>query len=277
MIFNSFLFPLDRLDKTAKEISGSKEQPVSLLTRNRQLSDSKTDSSETSGKQSNIDASKLIRKKLQSPKNLEESTLNKIEVAANQEETNHNQSVVTRVKDDRSSRIARSDLKSNQRVPSSSFLQSSSSVKSQDSIENSITDRNLDRELPKPAPRSTQSSTKHASSPAITTFAASAGSSGSAPTGAKRINNPRQNHGRAVAPPQLPVELSSSPSSAMRSDNIEQILPTNDSILHLMGDDNVVDFSQSPIAQRLLKQSKDYKGSLATNLTILLAKKSKLD
>lgn len=275
MIFNSFLFPLDRLDKAAKEITGSREQSVSLVAHNRQLSDSKANNSENSSKQANIDTSKFIRRKLQSPKN----PVNKSEVAANQEETSHSQSVVTRVEDDRSSRIAKSDLRSNQRVPSSSFLQSSSSVKSQDSIENSITDRNLDKEFPKPAPRSTQSSTKQASSPAITTFAA-AGSSGSTPTvatGAKRINNPRQNHGRAVAPPQLPVELSSSPGSAMRSDNNEQIKPTSDSISQLMGDDNVVDFSQSPIAQRLLKQSKDYKGSLATNLTILLVQMNTLD
>lgn len=263
MIFNSFLFSIVLLEKTAKEISGSYKQIASVFTRDRQNSDLRTGISDISSKQKSVDESKLTRKKLQNSKNPREIPVPARETSFDQEENDLRKSVVTgKIEDDKSSQVAKGDKKLNQRVPSSSFLQPS--VKPQDSIEKIIADRKLDKEFPKPAPRSTQSSTKHIPSSAITTLASSSSGSTTSTnaTGAKRINNPRQNHGRAVAPPQLPPVLSSSPGSVTRSDNTDHLQPiTNDSVSQLVGDDNVVDFSQSPIAQRLLKQSKDYKGS----------------
>lgn len=267
MIFNLFYLFSVVLDKTSKDNSDSIEQLASVLIRDRQHSDLRiTGSSGISCKQSQLDASKLARKKIQSSKNSNESPVQAREASFDQEDIDPRQSaIISRIKGDSSSRVTKSDIKSNQKLPSSSFLHSSN--KSQDSTEKMLTNRNPDKEFPKPAPRSTQSSTKQTPSPAITTFATSTsgGSTSVNATGAKRINNLRQNHGRAVAPPQLPTEMSSSPGSIIRSDNIEHIQPiTNDSVSQIMGDDNVVDFSQSPIARRLLKQSKDYKGSLDT-------------
>lgn len=74
---------------------------------------------------------------------------------------------------------------------------------------------------------------------------------------ARRLQkNPRQNHGRAVAPPKLPPT-----SNLLEADNNDK-MPANDQVAQLSNqeDNSAIDFSQSPIAQRLLKHSKDHKG-----------------
>lgn len=107
------------------------------------------------------------------------------------------------------------------------------------------------QDLPKPAPRSSQSGTSVASKAPEMSIASSSVATKTTPSSTsatgKRVTNPRQNHGRAVAPPQLPGgHLEDKPIN--RSEELG------------------VDFSQSPIAQRLLKYSKDYKGRYHSHL-----------
>lgn len=91
----------------------------------------------------------------------------------------------------------------------------------------------------------------------------------------KRITNPRQNHGRAVAPPQLPgsalIRLDSNlgESASLAKSILE--MPYND-VTQLASDDGAIDFNQSPIAQRLLKQSKDCKGSNLSKISLITLK-----
>lgn len=112
----------------------------------------------------------------------------------------------------------------------------------------------------------TNNSSTISSSSTSTIIGPTSSSSGSASTSAKRINNPRQNHGRAVAPPQLPPTSGSASSNdhAKITASSEQLSSYNDlnkqlSITKSVDDDSF-DPNQSPIAQRLLQYSKDYKG-----------------
>lgn len=93
--------------------------------------------------------------------------------------------------------------------------------------------------------KSTNSSTKHLSETNI-----------SAPTSSRRrSNNPRQNHGRAVAPPKLPTNLLYNP--IHRSGNE---LSSHNRRTQYNDDESAIDLNQSPIAQRVLKHSRDHKG-----------------
>jgi hypothetical protein len=74
----------------------------------------------------------------------------------------------------------------------------------------------------------------------------------------RRLNNLR--HGRrAVAPPKLPTNLLYKDSPDQSGDNEKS---SQNRMAQSNEQDDVIDFSQSPIAQRLLKHSKDYKGEL---------------
>lgn len=81
----------------------------------------------------------------------------------------------------------------------------------------------------------------------------------STPNARRTIQIPRQNHGRAVAPPQLPANMLVAQSKGA-SKSLEQHMPANESMSQLANDESAIDFNQSPIAQRLLKHSKDHKG-----------------
>lgn len=171
-----------------------------------------------------------------------------------------------------SSRFNRNDLKSQTQVTSasSSFLNTSQGVSPLNSDISLAERRKFEKELPRPAPRSTQTnSTKPTITPVVSTLATSPAASftttvKSTVTGPKRIQNPRQNHGRAVAPPQLPSDSGSGPCSSMidriDGDLNEEAHPSHDVVTQLANDESGIDFSQSPIAQRLLKQYKDHKG-----------------
>lgn len=119
-------------------------------------------------------------------------------------------------------------------------------------------DRQNDKDPPKPAPRTSHSSiaNKPISPQLATTSSASNVAAGSV-LSTKRVSNHRQNHGRAVAPPQLPDDIRLTTSSKSRVDSER---PSHAVISKISGDDGSVDFSQSPIAQRLLRHTKDYKG-----------------
>lgn len=118
-----------------------------------------------------------------------------------------------------------------------------------------------ERDLPRPTPRSTQSGvTKSTPTQAVSSFASSTSS------GAKRISNPRQNHGRAVAPPKLPGSAGVCSTNRLNSElinNTKEPQAANEtfSMQAQMPLESANDYSQSPIAQRLLKFSKDYKGN----------------
>lgn len=121
--------------------------------------------------------------------------------------------------------------------------------------------------LPMPAPRSAQpSSSVAAKVPTVGTTTSSATtkttpSLSSNPSAAgKRITNPRQNHGRAVAPPQLPGSHLPSGSSIDATKIV-----ADRSIHQISTEEHRTDFSQSPIAQRVLNYSKDYKGRYIPN------------
>lgn len=119
---------------------------------------------------------------------------------------------------------------------------------------------------PTPATATTTTSTfsvANATSPSITTTSAISASL----TGPKRLCNPRQNHGRAVAPPQLPESMRVEP-VAMSSKRLDSERPSYEVIAQLTGDDGAIDYSQSPIAQRLLGHTKDYKGRYSHTFTI---------
>ena len=102
------------------------------------------------------------------------------------------------------------------------------------------------------------------STPPITTATSSSSKhqSDSLAPNARRLNNLRQNHGRAVAPPKLPTNmLFKNPlhrSGPNEITNQSQKAQYND-------DDSAIDFTQSPIAKRLLKHSKDHKGKSQCN------------
>lgn len=74
-----------------------------------------------------------------------------------------------------------------------------------------------------------------------------------------RAKELRQNHGRAVAPPQLPGSASTSGVNYESDHN--KNFPALVKITHIEGDEAAMDFNQSPIAQRLLKHSKNHKVS----------------
>lgn len=132
------------------------------------------------------------------------------------------------------------------------------------------------QELPKPAPRSSQPVVGSATAKAPVTSTASHSLATKTPpsltsttsvAAGKRITNMRQNHGRAVAPPQLPGGLLSGGISVQAHEvDAAKGIDAN-SIGHQVrvNEQQTVDFSQSPIAQRLMKYSKDYKGSYPTN------------
>lgn len=174
-----------------------------------------------------------------------------------------------------SSRFNRNDLSSQTQSTSvsSSFLNTSQGVSPLSSdINLAVERRKFEKELPRPAPRSTQTNpTKPTITPVISTLATNPAASftttvkSTVTTGPKRIQNPRQNHGRAVAPPQLPNDPGSGPGNSLidRTDgdlNEEAAHPSHDVVTQLANDEGGIDFSQSPIAQRLLKQYKDHKG-----------------
>lgn len=71
-----------------------------------------------------------------------------------------------------------------------------------------------------------------------------------------RAKDLRQNHGRAVAPPQLPGMSSSS-----RKYEVDKHFAGPGNKSQSTDDETPIDFNQSPIAQRLLKHSKDHKVS----------------
>lgn len=90
-------------------------------------------------------------------------------------------------------------------------------------------------------------------------------------SGGRRINNLRQNHGRAVAPPKLPSNLlfknslsrnatttNEQPTTSQSNSKSKQNSNSNNN----NDNESAIDFSQSPIAQRLLKHSKDHKGKV---------------
>lgn len=169
-----------------------------------------------------------------------------------------------------SSRFSRNDVKSGNRVtPASSFINASQDASPFGSDINLAERRKTEKDLPRPAPRSTQSNlTRTTITPVVSTLATTPAVSSTTTvkatvTGPKRIQNPRQNHGRAVAPPQLPNDLGSAPTSSLvdklDGESIDEH-PGNDTVTQLANDESGIDFSQSPIAQRLLKQYKDHKG-----------------
>lgn len=148
-------------------------------------------------------------------------------------------------------------------------------VVGQETIDTSSTERlGTERNnLPKPAPRSVAQSSNKLQSSSVMSPAF-----GSSVAGSKRITNPRQNHGIAVAPPQLPLsctvtataatstinqkleEESAGSSSDLAAAPVQQSMVKEIAVQHSQIDESAIDFSQSPIAQRLLKHSKDYKG-----------------
>lgn len=170
-----------------------------------------------------------------------------------------------------------------------------------DSISNLNIDKLCDndftsREPPKPAPRTSHSSNaKKSISPApqpvtavtstsstlnytpttaatlstTTTPSVTATSTAGALNGPKRLSNPRQNHGRAVAPPQLPDSMRITATASSSKNRLDSERPSYDVIAQLSGDDGAIDFSQSPIAQRLLRHTKDYKGRYSTSAITL--------
>ena len=76
----------------------------------------------------------------------------------------------------------------------------------------------------------------------------------------RRINNPRQKHGRAVAPPKLPLNLMfKGPTDRFASAGVTDEQEAKP--LRRDEDENAIDFNQSPIASRLLKNSKNHKVS----------------
>lgn len=104
-------------------------------------------------------------------------------------------------------------------------------------------------------------------------------------TARRPMQNPLKNHGRPVAPPRLPAGLvvsSSAPSSSVvsststkppsvikRLGNVDlEVKSSKATIANVnmrptkgtTSEESVIDFSQSPIAQRLLRHSKDHKG-----------------
>jgi len=85
------------------------------------------------------------------------------------------------------------------------------------------------------------------------TFASTASAS-------KRINNPRQNHGRAVAPPQLPGGLLIDMKSRLDREPTVSDRLACESSAQTSGEDGFNNFSQSPITQRFLKHSKNHIG-----------------
>lgn len=78
---------------------------------------------------------------------------------------------------------------------------------------------------------------------------------------ARRLNNPRQKQGRAVAPPQLPSNLMFK-SSAERFNAESAAAKQGGKPSRRDEDESAIDFNQSPIASRLLKSSKNHKGRL---------------
>lgn len=175
----------------------------------------------------------------------------------------------------------------------STFLQTQSDVGSAMTTDNNDKKRS-DKLLPKPAPRSgLMASARHTSvesgislstgsfgtsnisasldnsipsSKAISMTASTTTMTNSSTTStsvgvSKKISNIRQNHGRAVAPPQLPPM-----SSLSGVDNIlkSSDSPHNDLVRQLSSktsDNTSIDINQSPIGHRLLQHySKDYKG-----------------
>lgn len=157
------------------------------------------------------------------------------------------------------------EAKPKKAAPTSSFLVS----RSKTDLEHSFSQREDDlKDLPRPAPRSSSTrapvGVNQTSSPSLSNVCVSG------PTSSKRIvNSSRQNHGKAVAPPQLPSSaLSGSTNRLMASANEsssganggETPFGIGETAKQLADEDSAIDFSQSPIAQRLLKHSKDHKG-----------------
>lgn len=117
----------------------------------------------------------------------------------------------------------------------------------------------------------------------VAEFQVNVESEASAPSSRRPLQNPRKNHGRPVAPPRLPTNLvvsSSAPSSSMTGSSLaastrivkpienqppvamsrKAVQAGRRSARGSSGDEAVIDFSQSPIAQRLLRHAEDQKG-----------------
>lgn len=163
------------------------------------------------------------------------------------------------------------------KTPTSSFLNQAlppaQDLPESTPSESSRVDLSIDP-LPRPAPRTAQqiatshqsSSTSSTTVPPAQTYSTSTSATTSvvSTVGAnKRINNPRQNHGRAVAPPQLPGSAICRLNSNLGefSSTLASEQPSNETVTQLANEEVNIDFDQSPIAQRLLNHSKDYKGS----------------
>lgn len=166
-------------------------------------------------------------------------------------------------------------------IASSTFLQSTSSTNVEPSTKPGFSENKV---LPKPAPRSARqpnippsqqgsksdtkpitsisnnaistTSTTSTSPPVASTVQSSKSNTVKSSLGTRRLigNNLRQNHGRAVAPPQAPT---ASPSLA---DNSFSETVQNEIVKQLSVEESGIDLNQSPIAQRLLQHSKDHKG-----------------
>lgn len=172
-----------------------------------------------------------------------------------------------------SSRFSRNDLRSQapQGSSASSFLNASREASPFSSEMNLAERRKIEKDLPRPTPRTAPSNpTRPTVTPVVSSLANNPAASStttvkSTAAGPKRIQHPRQNHGRAVAPPQLPSDLGSGPANSLADrldgDLHEEAPPSNETVLQLANDESGIDFSQSPIAQRLLKQYKDHKGT----------------
>lgn len=122
-----------------------------------------------------------------------------------------------------------------------------------------VSPEHSDKDLPKPAPRSSNKPSSSALN------YPSSSSNIQSVKGGKRVMHTRQNHGRAVAPPKLPSDILSG--SAGRLDNHSgkdhhHQSSSTDVFNQVANEKGVIDFSQSPIASRLLKHSKDYKGKI---------------
>lgn len=102
------------------------------------------------------------------------------------------------------------------------------------------------------------------------TSSSNSSSTVSAAISSKRINNPRQNHGRAVAPPQLPpVSAGSNDQTKTSSEQLSYHDLNKQLSITKSIDDDLLDVNQSPITQRLLQYSKDHKGSYINNIVAL--------